>query len=95
MCAGAIYWAGIGLVVYGQTEKALKAQTGAIRWSPSAAPRRSDPAQSWRRPLRRPSKSFDPRARNARGGGGRLRRLAEIAPGRRLSSAAKLGGPRD
>jgi tRNA(Arg) A34 adenosine deaminase TadA len=29
MCAGAIYWAGIGRVVYGQTEKALKAQTGA------------------------------------------------------------------
>ncbi len=29
MCAGAIYWAGIGRVVFGQTEKALKAQTGA------------------------------------------------------------------
>jgi tRNA(Arg) A34 adenosine deaminase TadA len=29
MCAGAIYWAGIGRVVYGQTEKALKKQTGA------------------------------------------------------------------
>ena len=29
MCAGAIYWAGIGRVVYGQSEKALKAQTGA------------------------------------------------------------------
>src|SRR5258708_4301194 len=29
MCAGAIYWAGIGRVVYGQTEKALKEQTGA------------------------------------------------------------------
>jgi len=28
MCAGAIYWAGIGRVVYGQTEKGLKAQTG-------------------------------------------------------------------
>lgn len=28
MCAGAIYWAGIGRVVFGQTEKALKAQTG-------------------------------------------------------------------
>jgi len=28
MCAGAIYWAGIGRVVYGQTEKALKAETG-------------------------------------------------------------------
>ncbi len=28
MCAGAIYWAGIGRVVYGQTEKDLKAQTG-------------------------------------------------------------------
>lgn len=28
MCAGAIYWAGIGRVVYGQTEKDLKKQTG-------------------------------------------------------------------
>jgi tRNA(Arg) A34 adenosine deaminase TadA len=28
MCAGAIYWAGIGRVVFGQTEKDLKAQTG-------------------------------------------------------------------
>ena len=28
MCAGAIYWAGIGRVVYGQTEKSLKEQTG-------------------------------------------------------------------
>jgi tRNA(Arg) A34 adenosine deaminase TadA len=28
MCAGAIYWAGIGRVVFGQTEKDLKTQTG-------------------------------------------------------------------
>ena len=28
MCAGAIYWAGIGRVVFGQTEKDLKRQTG-------------------------------------------------------------------
>jgi len=28
MCAGAIYWARIGQVVYGQTEKSLKAATG-------------------------------------------------------------------
>ena len=28
MCAGAIYWAGIGRVVFGQTEKDLKLQTG-------------------------------------------------------------------
>ena len=28
MCAGAIYWAGIGKVVFGQTEKDLKRQTG-------------------------------------------------------------------
>ena len=28
MCAGAIYWAGIGRVVFGQTEKSLKDQTG-------------------------------------------------------------------
>lgn len=28
MCSGAIYWAGIGRVVYGQTERGLKAMTG-------------------------------------------------------------------
>src|ERR1700712_5761902 len=28
MCAGAIYWAGIGRVVYGQSETSLRAQTG-------------------------------------------------------------------
>lgn len=28
MCSGAIYWAGIGRVVFGQTEKDLKLQTG-------------------------------------------------------------------
>jgi tRNA(Arg) A34 adenosine deaminase TadA len=35
MCAGAIYWAGIGRVVYGQTEKALKAQTGEHEENPT------------------------------------------------------------
>ena len=35
MCAGAIYWAGIGRVVYGQTEQALKAQTGAHTENPT------------------------------------------------------------
>ena len=35
MCAGAIYWAGIGRVVYGQTEKALKEQTGAHPENPT------------------------------------------------------------
>jgi tRNA(Arg) A34 adenosine deaminase TadA len=35
MCAGAIYWAGIGRVVYGQTEKALKEQTGAHDENPT------------------------------------------------------------
>jgi tRNA(Arg) A34 adenosine deaminase TadA len=35
MCAGAIYWAGIGRVVYGQTEKALKALTGAHEENPT------------------------------------------------------------
>ncbi len=28
MCAGAIYWAGIGRVAYGQSERSLRAQTG-------------------------------------------------------------------
>ena len=35
MCAGAIYWAGIGRVVYGQTEKALKEETGAHEENPT------------------------------------------------------------
>ena len=35
MCAGAIYWAGIGRVVYGQTERGLKAQTGAHEENPT------------------------------------------------------------
>ena len=35
MCSGAIYWSGIGRVVYGQTEKALKAQTGAHEDNPT------------------------------------------------------------
>ncbi len=35
MCAGAIYWAGIGRVVFGQTERALKAQTGAHEENPT------------------------------------------------------------
>ena len=35
MCAGAIYWGGIGRVVYGQTERALKAQTGAHEENPT------------------------------------------------------------
>jgi tRNA(Arg) A34 adenosine deaminase TadA len=35
MCAGAIYWAGIGRVVYGQTEKALKAETGEHEENPT------------------------------------------------------------
>src|SRR6202789_3847080 len=35
MSAGAIYWPGIGRVVYGQTEKPLKAQTGAHEEKPA------------------------------------------------------------
>ena len=35
MCAGAIYWAGIGRVVFGQTEKDLKRQTGAHAENPT------------------------------------------------------------
>ena len=35
MCSGAIYWAGIGRVVYGQTEKELKVQTGAHEENPT------------------------------------------------------------
>ncbi len=35
MCSGAIYWAGIGRVVYGETEKALKAATGAHEENPT------------------------------------------------------------
>ncbi|MGN6488425.1 MAG: nucleoside deaminase [Devosia sp.] len=35
MCSGAIYWAGIGRVVFGQTERELKAQTGAHEENPT------------------------------------------------------------
>lgn len=35
MCAGAIYWAGIGRVVYGMTEKELLAQTGSDPQNPT------------------------------------------------------------
>jgi tRNA(Arg) A34 adenosine deaminase TadA len=35
MCSGAIYWVGIGRVVFGQTEKDLKAQTGAHEENPT------------------------------------------------------------
>ena len=35
MCAGAIYWAGIGRLVYGQSEKDLKAATGAHAENPT------------------------------------------------------------
>jgi len=37
MCAGAIYWAGIGRVVYGQSEHSLKAATGAHDENPTLA----------------------------------------------------------
>ncbi len=35
MCAGAIYWAGIGRLVYGQSERDLEAQTGAHEENPT------------------------------------------------------------
>ena len=35
MCSGSIYWAGIGRVVFGQTEHDLKAQTGAHEENPT------------------------------------------------------------
>jgi tRNA(Arg) A34 adenosine deaminase TadA len=35
MCAGALYWAGIGRVVYGQAERSLKAVTGAHDENPT------------------------------------------------------------
>ena len=35
MCAGALYWAGVGRVVYGQSETALKAATGAHDENPT------------------------------------------------------------
>ncbi len=35
MCSGAIYWAGIGRVVYGQSETSLKAMTGAHSENPT------------------------------------------------------------
>jgi len=35
MCSGALYWAGVGRVVFGQTEKDLKAATGAHEENPT------------------------------------------------------------
>jgi tRNA(Arg) A34 adenosine deaminase TadA len=35
MCSAAIYWAGVGRVVYGQSEKSLKAMTGAHDENPT------------------------------------------------------------
>ncbi len=35
MCAGALYWAGVGRIVYGQSEKGLKAATGAHDENPT------------------------------------------------------------
>jgi tRNA(Arg) A34 adenosine deaminase TadA len=35
MCSGAIYWAGIGRLVYGQSEASLKAMTGAHGENPT------------------------------------------------------------
>jgi tRNA(Arg) A34 adenosine deaminase TadA len=35
MCSGALYWAGVGRVVFGQTERDLKAQTGAHEENPT------------------------------------------------------------
>lgn len=35
MCSGAIYWSGIGRLVYGQSERGLKAQTGAHEENPT------------------------------------------------------------
>jgi tRNA(Arg) A34 adenosine deaminase TadA len=35
MCSGAIYWAGIGRLVYGQSEKSLKAATGSHSENPT------------------------------------------------------------
>lgn len=35
MCSGALYWAGVGRVVYGQSEKGLKAATGAHEENPT------------------------------------------------------------
>jgi tRNA(Arg) A34 adenosine deaminase TadA len=35
MCSGSIYWAGIGRVVFGQTEHDLKVQTGAHEENPT------------------------------------------------------------
>lgn len=37
MCAGALYWAGVGRVVYGQSERDLKRQTGAHAENPTLA----------------------------------------------------------
>lgn len=35
MCAGALYWAGVGRVVYGQSEAGLRALTGSHAENPT------------------------------------------------------------
>ena len=35
MCSGSVYWAGIGRVLFGQTDRDLKAQTGAHEENPT------------------------------------------------------------
>jgi tRNA(Arg) A34 adenosine deaminase TadA len=35
MCAGALYWAGVGRIVFGQTERSLKEATGAHPENPT------------------------------------------------------------
>ena len=88
MCAGAIYWAGIGRVVFGQTEADLKAQTGDHPENPT--PRFAVPCRFRGRAAS--SRSRRPLARKrSRGIAGRL--LAQ-PPRATLSLTAQLRGLR-
>ena len=73
MCSGAIYWAGIGRLVYGQSEKDLKAATGAHAGEPDARPALP------RRLRRRSAEGRDRRPAARRGIGGVAARFLERA----------------
>ena len=71
MCSGAIYWAGIGRLVYGQSEKDLKAATGAHEENPTL----DLPCRD--RLRRRPAEGRSDRPAAGRGIGGVAARLLE------------------
>jgi len=72
MCSGAIYWAGVGRVVYGQSERRRPARTRktrrwtspAARCSPRGSGRRKSSARCWRRKRRGCRRTIGPGRRD-------------------------------